>query len=465
VVTSAFYPLGFLSVFDAKRVLQLGIFTVILLFTIAWAPLRVKTIERLSHISPFIQICLTLFFLIGIASSLRLSHPAYALIDVSMMFVMMILVFVAASSRDLLGQRFDKWAVLLLVAMGFAVFSQEFMGFIAGWVIGSEFNYDQALVHFAHPRFYNQLQTWSIPVIAALPLIFPGKRWVKYGCIALLGLQWFLVIALAARGTVVSLLGSMTFIALLLPAVRKYWVKYQLGGILVGIVLYSSILFLNSWFSPQSESGEFYAHSAGRSMMHRSGREVFWQLSVKDAQDNPLLGTGPTQYACDSTLTLPAHPHSFPLRIMGEWGVVAILLVLALAIAIGLGLLYHLKNPNRIDSANSPMKAILVTSLIAGALHSCLSGLLIMPASQVAMIIIGGWILSLTVSSQQRGKSTFTSTLLLSAGLLAAATQFIFAVIEIPLLPSRTSYSETYGPMMPRFWQDGRVCEYLYTSE
>ncbi len=166
----------------------------------------------------------------------------------------------------------------LLALMGLAVVIQELMGFIANWMLGSEFSYTQALVHFAHPRFYNQLQTWSIPVLAALPLLFPGKRWIKLGCIVLLGLQWFLVIAYAARGTAVSLLIAMVFIAFWCPRQRKIWLKYQFAGILAGVIIYFGILQLNGLLIPQSESGEFYAHSAGRPMLHTTGRSCLWRL-------------------------------------------------------------------------------------------------------------------------------------------------------------------------------------------
>jgi O-antigen ligase len=348
--------------------------------------------------------------------------------------------------------------------MGFAVATQEFMGFIAGWVLGSEFNYDQALIHFAHPRFYNQLQTWSIPVLAALPLIFPDKRWIKFGCIALLGLQWFLVIALAARGTVVGLLTAMAFIALWLPDSRRFWLKFQLAGLLSGIVLYSGVLLLNGILLPQSQSGEFYAHSVGRPMAHTSGRSTFWRLSVEDAISHPFLGTGPTRYACDNEIWLPAHPHSFPLRIMGEWGFIALFLVLVLALTIGLGFLKNLKASYKTTQTDPPLKAILAISLIAGVIHACLSGLLIMPASQTAMILIAGWSLSLSGKTRLQPQNSVVTSFLLLAGMVCTCATLAFATREIPQLPERTRYSEHYGPMVPRFWQDGRVCEYSYLS-
>ena len=460
--TSAFYPLDFLSVFDAKRVLQLALFAAIMIFAVTWTPLRTATIAQLSRLSVFSRYALALFFFIGIVSSLRLDHPAYALIDVSMMFVMMILIAVTAASRELSAERFDKWAVLLLAVMGFAVVIQEFMGFVAGWVFGSEFSYDQALIHFAHPRFYNQLQTWSIPVLAALPFLFPDRRWVKIGCLVLLGLQWFLVIAFAARGTALSLFIAMVFIAFWMPAQRGFWVKFQLGGLIAGIAIYSGIIFLNGALIPQSQSGKFYAHSVGRPMAHTSGRTMLWRLSTEDAVKHPILGAGPAQYACDSDITLPAHPHSFLFQLMGEWGFIAALLVLMLAVSIGWVFLRDLKRHSKSLSSNRTLQAMLATSLIAGAIHTNLSGLLIMPASQVTVILIGGWVLGLSGNTTKSKQNAFLTKPLLFFCALLACTQFLFSISEIPYLPERTKYSESYGPMVPRFWQDGRVCEYDY---
>ena len=346
--TSAFFPLEFLSTFDAKRLLQLLLFVVLTIFAASWAPLRQSTIAQLERLSLFNGIILSVFFIIGIASSLRLDHPGYALVDVSMIFVMVILIAITAASREIAGVLFDRWAIVLLAAMGCAVAIQEFMGFIVGWVAGFEFNYNMAFIHFAHPRFYNQLQTWSIPVLAALPLLFPGKRWIKFTCITLLGLQWFLVIAVAARGTVISLFAAMVFVALWLPEQRRFWLKYQLMGLFTGIVIYSAVLLMNSILIPQSQSGNFYTHSAGRSMLHTSGRSTLWRLAVDDAINNPLLGAGPIRYACDSEKIIPAHPHSFPIRILGEWGLVALLLIFIIAVRIGIGFLKQLKNSQKV---------------------------------------------------------------------------------------------------------------------
>jgi len=467
VITSAFFPLDFLTVFDGKRILQLTLFTVILIFAVAWAPLRTATITQLNRLSTLSRVCLVTFFSIGIVSSLRLEHPAYALIDVSMIFILLVLVAVMAASRDLASERFDKLAVLLLAAMGFAVAVQELMGFAASWMLGVEFSYEQAFMYFAHPRFYNQLQTWSIPVIAALPIIFPRKTWLKAACVLLLGLQWFLVIAVAARGTFVSLISAMIFIALWLPGQRKYWLKFQAGGLLLGIGIYYVVLLLNQAIIPQSQSGggEFYEHSVGRPMAHTSGRTIFWRLSIEDARQHPILGAGPTRYACGSEIfRLPAHPHSFIFRILGEWGIIALALLLVIAVTWGAGFLKILRKIDNPGSTDPPLDSMVATSLLAGIIHACLSGLFIMPASQVATIMIGGWSLSLTGrKGLAQGKAVWEVPAVLTAMFLALII-LISATADISKAAKQDTVSEQRHPAVPRFWQDGRACNDNHTN-
>jgi hypothetical protein len=190
---------------------------------------------------------------------------------------------------------------------------------------------------------------------------------------------------------------------------------------------------------------------------------MLWRLSIQDAIKYPVLGAGPTRYACDSEIILPAHPHSFPLRILGEWGLIALLLVLILAITTGLGFLKSLKYSNNTSQSDPPLKAMLAISLIAGVIHACLSGLLIMPASQMAMILIAGWALSLFGNKSLKPKKIARANSLLLIAMLFACATLVFATREITQLPERTGYSADYGPMVPRFWQDGRVCEYSYS--
>jgi O-antigen ligase len=257
----------------------------------------------------------------------------------------------------------------------------------------------------------------------------------------------------------------MAFMALWRPDLLKTWLWYQLGGLLAGLVLYLGLLQLNSALLPSSGPSELHAHSvAGRPMMHSSGRSMLWRLAAEDALENPLLGSGPTRYACDSEYLLPAHPHSFPLRIVGEMGFIAGFLLFFVTTWIGWNMVKVLQTTRNLDSKNPPIKILLATSLIAGAIHSCVSGLLIMPASQVLMVMVAGWALGLHHRDAATTGGAVTPKNILTAGLLAAMALLSFSYYELPRLEERTAYAKDYGVGGPRFWRDGRVCEYSYGS-
>jgi hypothetical protein len=143
---------------------------------------------------------------------------------------------------------------------------------------------------------------------------------------------------------------------------------------------------------------------------------------------------------------------------------IALLCLLILAVRIGLNFLRQLKYQGRGGQTDPPLKAMLSISLIAGAIHACLSGVLIMPASQVATVLIAGWALSLSGNVRLLPKTSALTFSILITGVFITCAMLVFAIGELTQLSVRTSYSVQYGPMMPRFWQDGRVCEYNYTN-
>ncbi len=158
---------------------------------------------------------------------------------------------------------------------------------------------------------------------------------------------------------------------------------------------------------------------------------------------------------------------------MGEWGFIALCLLLFLAVTVGLRFLGGIKrlyiaaHPDRqkSDSIDSALRTVLATSVLAGAMHACLSGLLIMPASQVTLILIAGWTLSLTTKPHPEPGVYPIAKLVLFIGLLLATAQLTFAIREVPRFPARTGYSKEAVRLVPRFWWVGRVCDYRYINE
>ena len=138
-------------------------------------------------------------------------------------------------------------------------------------------------------------------------------------------------------------------------------------------------------------------------------------------------------------------------RILGEWGLIALLCVLILAVRTGLSFLKRLKHQGSGVQTDPPLKAMLSISLIAGVIHACLSGVLIMPASQVSTVLIAGWALSLSGNTRLQPKTSSLTVSILITGVFITCAVLVFAISELTQLSERTSYSVQYGKMMPRF--------------
>ena len=180
------------------------------------------------------------------------------------------------------------------------------------------------------------------------------------------------------------------------------------------------------------------------------------------------MGAGPMRYACEADHYLPGSPHSFPLQIMGEWGIPAFLV---LGILFG-WLVYTWIRAAKPIGQKSDHKQALITCLsiscLAAIIHVCVSGLLISPSSQVAGMLLAGWLLGGLFTESGGAMATRTAeykaNFLILLGLVVAVSVMTFATAELDELPFRTSYAQDYGPITPRFWMDGRFCEYSFRS-
>ncbi len=153
-------------------------------------------------------------------------------------------------------------------------------------------------------------------------LAISGQTMDQVGCIVLLGLQWFLVIAWQ-RVVPRSACNCDGFYCFLVARTTQVLAQVQFGGLLARCCfLLWQFCSLNGLFIPQSEQSvsSMLIPLADRWCTPRA-ELLLWRLSFEDALKHPVLGAGPTRYACDSDIVLPAHPHSFPFRLWvnGAW--------------------------------------------------------------------------------------------------------------------------------------------------
>ncbi len=450
-----------LGVFDGKRILQVCVIPLLFLLALVLPGLRATTAATMARVPKWVFACLTAFFTLGVISSLRYQHPGYSLAEVAVLFTLTTAAFVIAGARVAAGELFDRVCLVLLLCLGAFIVLQEILGLWAHWSISSEMSYEDMFLYFAHPRFYNQLQSWTVPLIAALPFVLGHTRKWAAAAVLLLGMQWYLLLASGARGSIVGIVFALVLVTVLaLPASRK-WLQLQALGILLGVGAWFTVLWVQAWMTPAR--GQFLAQSLGRDMASSSGRGWFWQVAWREAGQHPWLGMGPARFGCDVRAALPAHPHDILLQLLSEWGFPATLLVLAVLAYTAARLLVLLRRTAHGSPAGScELQLSLAAALIAAAAHALVSGLLVMPASQLMAPLAGGWLLGLA----SRGRGAFRPQvfpgLVLCAALLAAVAVTVFALREAPQRDARQAGFSQRESNMPRFWQEGRACRYIY---
>ncbi len=464
VGTSGFSLLPEVGVFNGKRILELLLLLLILSVTVLNSRLRVSFRQLLGTLPRWAVYSLVLAGLAGTLSSLRFPHPGYGLLEVAMPVLMVLAVFATAAARRICSDSFDRMALLIVVALGLVAAITELMGLFASWMMGLEYQYNYMLVRFFHPRFYNQLQTFSIPLIAALPFIFGSSRKLKVIAVTLIGLQWCLVLISGGRGTTVSLVAAFTLSALLFPSNRRVWLGIHASGLILGVALFFSVLGFNQSVNPEGE--QFVSQSIGRPMAHTSGRTYMWNVGWHQALEQPLLGAGPARFDCELNPAVAAHPHSFPVKLLAEWGFPAFVLVIAVCLWLGWRLVVKCRQEQDGQASSDILVAMLGCSIMAATVHSLVSGVLIMPASQVMTILIGGWALGrLNVAAMQTQASQLATVLTLAAGWVLAVSVGVFSIHEYQKMDLRIHHPDRPAIREPRYWVHGHACNYVYESD
>jgi putative inorganic carbon (HCO3(-)) transporter len=280
----------------------------------------------------------------------------------------------------------------------------------------------------------------------------------------LIGIQWCLVLVSGGRGTVVSLITAFTLAAILFPSNRRAWFRIHAAGLLAGVVIYLSLLAMNQSVVPGGEG--FVSQSIGRPMAHTSGRINLWSIALDQATKQPLLGSGPSRYACGLDPNIAAHPHSFPMTVLSEMGFPAFTLLMLVCLWLGWQLLVRCRESQDGTLSSDTLIAMLGCSIMAATVHAMVSGVLIMPASQVMTILIGGWMLgTLNIQPTESPVNNRSAVLVLTISFVVAAAVSVFSVSELQKMNLRTSQERTKVLAEPRYWQMGRACNFTYDED
>lgn len=398
------------------------------------------------------------FLALGLVSALRAANPEAALAEWGLWAALGIFTLGAAAALTRLGETSN--AVLLTgLTTGVVLYLGDFYAAYswATWARGVPIIWDSPFFGFANVRFFNQVQSWSLPLVSVAAVwAWRSNRSLGVLLVLMAAAWWALLFATGSRGAgLAQVLGALTAI-LFLGRMAWHWAAWHLGLALAGSVLYFSL---------------FFSHSPGagraieKSAQIDSARLTLWSQALDLFGEAPFLGVGPMHFAASETFRRLAHPHNAPLQLAAEWGLPAALAFMGL---IGWGLWRWLLSRRREvaqdlgGNGRALLVAGLAASLLAGIAHAMVSGIVVTPASQFLGSFLAAWAWAIHVRGQAlhaaHHKGPHHGLWLIPVGGLALASFLVPVASQVPHLnANHQTYSKEGGKFHPRFWIQGRL--------
>lgn len=458
VLIPSFHFLTWAIQYDEKRIFELGILCIAatgILISKHASELYLKTFLSLHSSARW---TLLIILILGIASSSLSPSPSYAFLE---LFLFVLLLNFTISLCMLIEQYQSAILMIVFSALLCAIFFYEitfFSGYIGTFIQSFPFDAYILFANFSNVRFVNQFQIWTMPLIVLPLLLYREKLNSRlFVFIFLLGIIWW-VIVFASRGRGIQLAILAASCLTLIIFRKDAWPLLKWLGISAFLGLISYLLL----FVYIPESGqEIILHG----VMNDSARMELWSSALTMIQENPLLGVGPQHYAYYQQ-TIANHPHNSLLQIAAEWGIPVAILIISLFVwgAISWCRKYYERDSGIRTNEKKHLWIALFCSATAGLAYSMVSGVIVMPLSQIMFAAVIGMMLGLY--SKPKPDSAPNSKISLLMIRLALASMIIY--VPVKLAPDIITRFEMPGPpynsghigsYQPRFWQEGDILD------
>jgi putative inorganic carbon (HCO3(-)) transporter len=352
--------------------------------------------DKMPAVPTSVSISLLAFLALGLASVANALSLQHAVNEWSMLLLLLLLVF--AIANELAGNSKRLHGVLRWAGMICALYSLlVILMYLVALATGFQPDGFVLSVGFSNYRFLNHTQTALMPLIILLCVTAPKTdRWRK-AWFALAAFWWALLFVTEARASVLALAVGCAMAFVLRRAHARPFLEMLAKTALVGIVLYAAIFLLLPLLFGLKPIGSL-PNVVARTMSNpASDRFLLWKLALDMIAAHPLLGVGPQHFAHEGAkLYVGAHPHSWILQIGVEWGIPALLCALG---AIAFAARTLLRTGARVadaDLVNQSTFACLLVACPAIFVDGLLSGVIVMPQSQLAIVLVlgfaGAWV-------------------------------------------------------------------------
>lgn len=430
---------------DQQRIFQLILLCVTLIAI--W-------VLPVSQIPGWALALMVLIFILGLISSLMSQWPVWALREWGRYIGLVILALLVGDIAKFdWGRRF--FIIALAVAACLSAY-QFIVFYLIDFVSGIRMLDANMLFHgFSNPRFLGQFQVLLMPLVAWLILCsWQSER--RYSAllaavfVGVLALHWCLVVGLAGRGVLLSLI--VPHLVLIVVAPRFYnLLLVQLFSALVGLLLFY-ILFhaVPDWFGYEA-----ILRDIGRTGL--SKRDELWSLAWQVSLGAPWLGVGPMHFAANAG-GIAAHPHQVVLQWLAEWGWPATLCAILM---FGIGMAYALIFLRRWTADN--LNAALWLSISAALVLAQVSGVFVMPYTETWLSVLVGVAIAYYRIDSDRCDSPRMRKVQMGTWRLLSIPAFIILIqvmiTGVPTLQQDIGafLEEHETGKQPRFWVQGWI--------
>jgi putative inorganic carbon (HCO3(-)) transporter len=375
----------FVAGHDLQRCIEVVMLCLVAIIVLGRAALGQKLV-----IPSSVSGLLLTFFALGLISAATAFSLRHAVYEWSSLLLLLILVVAIATELAREGKRLPRLLHWIGIACGLYTLKLIIM-YAAALASGFQVDLHTLAVGFSNGRFLNHAQTALMPLIVLLYLRAPlAGRWRK-AWFVLAAFWWALLFVCESRATILALVAGCAAAVALRRAHARSFVLAMAWTALTGTVLYALLFILLpvlAGLQPISMPLNVVARTAADPT---SARNLLWKLAWELIASHPWLGVGPQHYAHEgASLYTAAHPHNWVLQIAAEWGIPALLCLIGV---IFVGARALVRSGARVAKDDRSNQQILVTLLVACTaifVDGLVSGVIVMPQSQLAIAIVLG---------------------------------------------------------------------------
>ena len=409
---------------------------------------------------------LAAFFLLGVLGSVSSFSPSYALFEVSIFFLLYLFALRIADEIARGGH-----ATLLMLVQVMAItcvlYSVQFwVAYATSFALAIPLEAGDFALPFANIRFFNHMQTATLPLLILLCCITSRHARLRLLWWGMSAYWWMAIFATTGRGTLAGIVAGSVVVAVLRRRQALPYLKAAVLSAGLGLVAYFVFLVVIPYLAGGSAFGAFSYAIDRTAADPASGRSILWHRAIELIKQHPLLGVGPMHFAHNAgDLHIGAHPHDWVMQIASEWGIPAFL---CLCTALGIAGRSLLRTGGMLEPEDKTNQTI-CSALVAGAatilVDGLVSGLFVMPQSQLAIaLFLGcaiGWCRVVAGPSAQtcpRSRIQRTGAAILIAAAAACLVTAIWpdAVARYKgdeLRPAQAALNT--GTNWPRLWRAG----------